>query len=313
MSYRSAYILLVVLLFAACAKEEANPFADLDHSSPNPSVESIPQDNFAWLHQRIFRPTCAASGCHDGTFEPEFRTISSAYNSLVLHPVIANDPANSFEFRVVPGDANASFLHERLTAFVENTSGMMPLAIVEGSDWPANDDAYIAAITHWIQTGAKDMFGQPPSAGNLEPQVSGLLAFPQGNTTQAYPRGDDAGVQPIEVPAGQVDLWFAFSDESTPSTELTVNQYKLATSGASFPMIPGAPLVTGVQINGPDFGNSTTTFTHRAALDLSTYAPGTLLFVRAYVNDGDHTDPTEIPNDGTESPMLDYFTLLITS
>lgn len=310
---RCIHILLGVLLLVACTKENENPFADLDHSSPNPSVESIPQDNFAWLHQRIFRPTCAASGCHDGTFEPEFRTISSAYNSLVLHPVIANDPENSFEFRVVPGDPNASFLHERLTAFVENTSGMMPLAIVEGSDWPANDDAYIAAITHWIQTGAKDMFGQPPSTGNLEPQVSGLLAFPQGNTTQAYPRGDEAGVQPIEVPAAQVDLWFAFADESTPSLELTVNEYKLATSAASFPMIPGAPLVTSAQINGPDFGNSTTTFTHKAVLDLSAYAPGTLLFVRAYVNDGDHIDPTEIPNDGTESPMLDYFTLLIAS
>jgi len=309
---RRIHILIAVLLLVACAKENANPFAELEHSSPNPAVEFIPQDNFAWLHQRIFRPTCAASGCHDGSFEPEFRTISGAYNSLVQHPVIANDPAHSFEFRVVPGDVNASFLHERLTTFVPNTSGIMPLGVAVGSDWPANDDAYIAAITQWIQTGAKDMFGHSPATGNLEPQVSGLLAFPQGNTTQAYPRGDDAGVRPIEVPAGQVDLWFAFADESTPSTSLTVNQYKIATSTAAFPMIPGAAFSTGAQMSGPDFGNSTATFTHKASLDLSTYATGTLLFVRAYVNDGDHADATEIPNDGTESPMLDYFTLLIT-
>jgi hypothetical protein len=104
---RRIHIITAVVLLTACAKENENPFADLQHNSPNPSVESIPQDNFAWLHQRIFRPTCAASGCHDGTFEPEFRTISSAYNSLVLHPVIANDPSNSFEYRVVPGDANS--------------------------------------------------------------------------------------------------------------------------------------------------------------------------------------------------------------
>ena len=96
-------IALVLLVFAACKKEE-NPFEQLEHSSPNPPSEALPQDNFAWLHQRVFRPVCANSGCHDGTFEPEFRSVGSAYNSLVYAPVIANDPGNSFTYRVLPGD-----------------------------------------------------------------------------------------------------------------------------------------------------------------------------------------------------------------
>ena len=308
----TSYIMAGILLLAACQKEEENPFEREEVAPSNPGVASIPQGNFAWIHQRILRPSCALSGCHDGSFEPEFRTISGAYNSLVMHPVIANDPQSTFTYRVVPGDVNASFLHERLTAFVPNTSGIMPLGFTEGSDWPANQQAYINAINAWIQGGARDMFGRLPSAGDPQPQVSGLLAFPAGASSGAYPRGSDPGVQPIEVPSGNVDLWFAFADDQTPASELGVNQYRIATSIAAFPAIPAAALQLGPTVTGPDFGNSTATFTHKAALDLSSYAAGTLLFVRAYVSDGDDQQVTEIPNDGTEPPMLHYFTLRIT-
>ena len=306
------YILLSFVLFAACQKEQENPFALEVVAPSNPTMASIPEGNFAWLHQRIFRPSCALSGCHDGSFEPEFRTISGAYNSLVMHPVIANDPQNSFTHRVVPGDVSASFLHERLTAFVPNTSGMMPLGLPEDSDWPANQQAYINAINQWIQGGARDMFGELPSSGNLQPQASGMLAFPAGTTTVAFPRGTDAGVQPIEVPTGNVDLWFAFADDATPPNELQVNTYRISTSISLFPAMPFAALQTGASINGLDFGNSATSFTHKASLDLSSYSSGTVLFVRAYVSDGSSDTPTEIPNDGTQQPMLNYFTLRIT-
>ena len=309
---RTTHILGGILLLAACQKEEANPFDREAPAPSNPTVAAIPQGNFAWIHQHILRPSCALSGCHDGSFEPEFRTISGAYNSLVMHPVIANDPQNSFTYRVVPGDVNASFLHERLTAFVPNTSGIMPLGFTEDSDWPANQQAYINAITTWIQGGARDMFGRPPAAGDLQPQVIGLLAFPAGTSSTAFPRGTDPGVQPIEVPAGPVDLWFAFADDQTAANELGVNQYRITTNTATFPTTPAAALQLGGTITGPDFGNSVTTFTHRATLDLSTYAAGTVLFVRAYVSDGDDGSITEVPNDGTEAPMLHYFTLRIT-
>lgn len=309
---RSTAILTGILLLAACRKEEVNPFDRPDAAPSNPTVAAIPAGNFAWIHQRILRPSCALSGCHDGSFEPEFRTISGAYNSLVMHPVIANDPQNSFTYRVVPGDVNASFLHERLTAFVPNTSGIMPLDFTDDSDWPANEQAYINAITAWIQGGARDMFGQPPSSGDLQPQVIGLLAYPAGTSNAAYPRGTDAGIQPIEVPAGPVDLWFAFADDQTAANALGVNQYRITTSTAAFPTASAAAFQIGSTIIGPDFGNSSTAFTHKATLDLSTYSAGTVLFVRAYVSDGDDGSITEIPNDGTEAPMLNYFTLRIT-
>jgi len=305
-------IALIVLAMAACKKDTPNPYDELERRSPNPTVENIPQDNFAWIHQKILRPSCALSGCHDGTFEPEFRSIGSAYNSLVFHPTIANTPQETFTYRVAPGDVNGSFLHERLTVFVPNTSGVMPLELTENSDWPANRDAYRAVINNWIATGAKDMFGNPPTLGNLEPQVTGVLAFATGTTSNPFPRGNGEGVQPIEVSGSSIDLWFAFSDDETASNALTYNKVKVATT-SSFETVPELSLSTASTLSGPDFGNTSTTFTHMVQLPLGTYTPGTVLFVRVYVDDGAHTGPTEIPNDGTTAPMLNYFTLRITS
>jgi hypothetical protein len=303
-------IALLVLAFAACKKEE-NPFEQLEHSSPNPPSESLPQGNFAWLHQRIFRPVCANSGCHDGTFEPDLRSVGSAYNSLVFASVISNDPGNNFTYRVLPGNVQMSFLHERLTTFVPNTSGIMPLEHI-GTDWSQNEQLYLNAIASWIQNGAPNMFGQLPSLGNLEPQVTGFLVLPSGNTSNPYPRGEEEGVQPIAVPAATVDLWFALTDDETAVAELAYNKMKIATSVVGFATVPELSLSTGASLTGPEFSGGTSTFSHKASIDLSAYASGTQLFVRVYVDDGDHDGPTEVPNDGTGSPMVDYFTLKIT-
>ena len=119
-------------------------------------------------------------------------------------------------------------------------------------------------------------------------------------------------MQPIEVPAASVDLWFALSDDETATNDLAYNKVKIATSVLGFATVPELGLTTGATMSGPEFSGSNTTFTHKTSIDLSGYASGTQLFVRAYVDDGDHDGPTEVPNDGTGSPMVDYFTLKIT-
>lgn len=303
-------ILSAALVLVACKKEE-NPFDAIERPAEETVTQLLPLSNFAGLHQRIFRPTCAVSGCHDGTFEPEFRSIAGAYNSLVLHPVTANDPQQSFTYRVVPGDAQASFLHERLTAFVPNTSGIMPLDLLQDSDWPANEQAYIAAITAWIEGGALDMYGQPPSVGNQRPQAVGLRAVPAGTTGPAYPRATGVGVQPIEVPAAPIDLWFAFADDATAPAAFTHNTFRAAPSLAAFPTVPEQPLHTGSTCAGTDFSGAPVTFTHRAALDLTGMSSGSMVFVRAYVDDGDHDTVTEVPNDGSSNEVVTLFTLRI--
>jgi hypothetical protein len=129
------------LIFSCKKKGSENPYDAIDRTvvNQNPSASDLPEGSFPWLQARIFTPTCANSGCHDGTFEPDFRTMASSYNTLVNHPVIANNPEESFHLRVVPGNAQASWLHERLTVAVPNTSGIMPpLAQQQTPDWTLN-------------------------------------------------------------------------------------------------------------------------------------------------------------------------------
>ncbi|MGV3638843.1 MAG: hypothetical protein ACO1NQ_14475 [Flavobacteriales bacterium] len=107
---------LIVLVFSACKKETPNPYDELERGDPHPTVDALPAGNFAWIHQRILRPNCALSGCHDGSFEPEFRTIGGSYNSLVLHPVIANDPQQSYR-QVKTARSEATYQVENNTEY----------------------------------------------------------------------------------------------------------------------------------------------------------------------------------------------------
>ncbi len=151
-----AFLLLFLL---SCDKSDGNnPFTEI----PDPNGETEPEmpldpTSIAGLHQNIFLPTCANSGCHDGTFEPDFRTVQSSYNTLVNHPVIKNDAANSFALRVVPGDPEASQLVARVTYDIDGNSGIMPLAVEPDSDYPAMREEYIQNIKDWIAAGAENL------------------------------------------------------------------------------------------------------------------------------------------------------------
>ena len=188
-------VVIFVLLVVGCRRVKVdNPYEEIDYTvaNDNPSPQDIPTDNFAYLHAKIFSPTCANAGCHDGTFEPEFRSVASSYNTLVNHPVIANDAQNSYEFRVVPGSVENSFLHLRLTESIPNTTGMMPPEVDPDSDWPQNREDYIALIENWIASGAPDMFGNQAPGANADfpPTVEGLAVFPAGNTSDPYERDE---------------------------------------------------------------------------------------------------------------------------
>ncbi|MCB0617591.1 MAG: hypothetical protein KDC43_21545, partial [Saprospiraceae bacterium] len=103
-----------------------------------------------------FRPTCANSGCHDGTFEPDFRTVQSTFHTLVNHPIVKNDPQGTFSVRVKPGDVGASLLIARLTYDIDGNSGTMPLIVEPDSDWLEKKEQYIQDIKDWIAAGAEE-------------------------------------------------------------------------------------------------------------------------------------------------------------
>ncbi|MFN3528789.1 MAG: hypothetical protein ACK417_02575 [Bacteroidia bacterium] len=169
---------LLLMLAFACKKDNSppNPFDDPSNKPPtnNNPTDPLSLENFAGIHRDIFKPTCSNSGCHDGTFEPDFRTIESSYNTLVNQPIIKNNPAGSFQLRVQPGNAANSILHERMVIDIDGISGIMPLSVDPQSDWPEKKTTYIQAIAAWINAGARDMFGNPPTNGPANPRLQGL-------------------------------------------------------------------------------------------------------------------------------------------
>ena len=300
--------------FAGCKSDEPeNPYDAIPPVVENTNLAAqLPVGNFAWLHANIFRPTCANSGCHDGSFEPHFSTVSSSYNTLVNHPVISNNAAFSFENRVVPGNVNASLLYERMINEIPNSSGIMPLVVDPGSDWNSRKTEYLAAIAAWINAGAPDMFGNLPLSGaaDFPPTVEGLLAFPAGSTAVPYERDPESeAITPIRVDPAPIDVWVAVVDDNTAPGAMGVNELRWAESIDGLETAPPLVFSTSQNISAAGFAGGTVSYVHRATLDLTGVQSGTVLFLRTRFDDGVQSTATDIPNAGSNAVVTSLFTL----
>ena len=74
----------MILFGIGCSKGgDDNPFdVDMETATEQQDTVNIDANSIVGLHQNIFKPTCANAGCHDGTFEPDFRTIESSRPSI---------------------------------------------------------------------------------------------------------------------------------------------------------------------------------------------------------------------------------------
>lgn len=258
------------------------------------------------LYQNVFKRTCANSGCHDGSFEPDFRTVESSYNTLVYHPIIKNDPQGNFTHRVVPGNVEQSVLYIRLTEDIDGNSGTMPLE--ETEDWIANEDQHIQNIKTWIEEGAKDVNGNKAELPDKEPEMEGAVGYDGGNV---LPRDVNGSIQ---VGNGNtVDIWFSFQDDNTNPKNFTNNQVKFSLSRDNF----DDALVKNLQVPGNTkqavgFNDSTVTFTHKVTFDAgnSKWYQGAIIFIRVYVQDNAN-DVTEIPEFGSMDHVKEYFSIRI--
>jgi len=150
-------VLSALLVFAiACKKEGSaidNPYGKpikINRDTTTSRDSSADATSIQGLHRDLFAPTCANSGCHDGTFEPDFRTVESSFASLVNVKPIKNDQAGTFNARVLPGNADASILIYRMTVDLGGNSGIMPLALEPGSNYPAVKDKLLDNLKQWI-------------------------------------------------------------------------------------------------------------------------------------------------------------------
>lgn len=292
--------LVFVLLNCKKKEEEVIPV-----SNDNGGIvyANYPKNSIVSLHANIFAPTCANSGCHDGTFSPDFRTIQSTYNTLVKHPVVKNNANNDYTYRVVPGDANKSVLYNRLIEDIDGQSGIMPL--YSGDAWEAVKQTHINNIVSWINNGAKDMFDNPYLEGNQAPQMLGFMGIVAGSSTP-LPRQVGG---PIEIPenVSNMTLWFSFKDDQLNASQLSNNKLKFSSEIFDFESASEQTLLIDQSISGIGYFNEQVTYTHRIQIDPSVFPFNESVFIRVYVSDGENN--TEIPSDGSPNYIKLYFSI----
>lgn len=308
-------LLFLSLLYGACSEPDSplNPFLVLEETNPTHtdslSQVEYPADHFVSLHYRIFKPTCATSGCHDGNFEPDFRTLESSYNTLVYHPLIKNDLRGNFQFRVWPGKPDESVLYHRLTEDIDGQSGLMPL--VPNDDWVENETEYIERIRTWIENGAPDMFGNLPEVPDLPPTVVGLVGIlPSGQE----PLKREGGNGEILVPLGtrQLELLFSITAENIDPSKLTSIKIRLSPDRNDFFTVEGkAVTLLGSPLQHDGFLGERVTYYHRVSLEIGDLQLGDKQYIRLYIQVPGESFPIEIPSDGSVDYVKEQFSFRI--
>jgi hypothetical protein len=312
------FTFLLLLSFMSCKKDKEvpNPFDDASvQPPPNQQSNYNPSPStFEYLYHNIFRPSCAYSNCHDGSFEPDFRTISSSYNSLVYAPVIITPTNNPYTYRVLPGNANASLIKLRLTQVPAAGPGTLGQGRMPWIDtnykFSPSGAANIQHIINWINNGAKDIFGNLPVKGNSQPNT---LGFQLCNTGSSTPLNRNRYLE-VSKNHGPLDFWFYVTDDMTLPENLELAEIKLSKKRYDFSNATTLPLthVAG----GFTFKDITNTSNVQYSYKLSNYSlssfqPDTgFIFVRTYFKDPDHNTPAETPNNGSVY-NTDYFVIKI--
>lgn len=293
---RRLLILLIIISFViSCQKDGSgeNPFDTIINNQDTVGLTIINAEpnSFAGIYQNVFKPTCANVGCHDGNFEPDFRTLESSYNTLVYQKPIKND--GTYEYRVKPSDADGSVLIARM----ENIIGpQMPFTLEPDSDWPEKGDEYIQNIKTWISNGAKDLAGNTPTELYPAPELLGAGAIFDSNWLDR-----DGGTGTILVPnsANALELYFSFSHEFLDSDELTFNKISFSPNPNDFESSEQMDMqILQSPITRPGFFGGDVLYTHSITINPNTDLDPDedLWYFRVYVKD-DENPTTEIPTD----------------
>lgn len=311
---KKVYLSLIIIFLFGCTKEELiNPYEDpsldppVDSDTINHFSDSL---NFASLYHNVFSPYCASSGCHDGTFEPDFRTIESSYNTLVFQPVIKNDINNTYQYRVLPNNAEMSVLYVRLTEKIDPSSEIMPIDATYNPEhsWHNDKETYIENIKDWINSGAKDMFGQQAVFPNKIPEKQGVVAYSEGQTTNSLPRLGVRGA--IQIPSGvnSIDIWFSILDDNLTANQFSYSKVKFSDNLFDFEQQPFYDLeVLSTPHSAPGFYiTEMVDYYLKVTYDISNLSVGDEIFFKVYVDDNVN-GIIEIPNNGSTLELIKYF------
>lgn len=295
------FFTIVVMMYSSCSKnsEPENPYDAVNYNVNPPPADTNDVASIQSLHKTIFAVKCGVPGCHDGHFEPDFRTVQSTYSTLVFQKPIKNNITNDFKFRVKPYDTTYSWLHERLTT-EDLVLGRMPLY---SSPLNATEMSH---INNWIMHGAKDMFGiaaVQPSLPNSPPKVLGYGAF-VGNTQIDTNRFGGLYYNPFIINAAtNMVVAFLITDDSTDVINLTINKLKISTQKNDF---TNAAVYNATYLNIPGQGQIWYAQVSAAALP-----QGVQLYMRYYVGDGVAGNDIEYPNNALNDFYKTYYSFII--
>ena len=306
------------MIFFSCTKEEIHePGPDPENPFP-PVVNPIDTDtttiqipdpySITGLHKNIFSTKCNVPGCHDGTFEPDFRTIQSTYSTLVYQRVnkVTVNNIDTFDLRVIPFDTTNSFIHERITT---PTSEYMP------SNGIRLSQTEIQQINTWIMNGARDINGNIPPPPNSLPvlindgthffynALDSFTLIPFYASVIDTNRYMDVPYYPFLVNAGaNLKIFFWVKDDSTAVGNLLVNQCKLSLLENDFST---AQVVNATYLN---LGVSNQIWIADFPV---TWPPGTQGYFRYYVKDTNHPDIVEFPRNDLPFYYKSFFSFRV--
>lgn len=300
--YLAAVLLLLLLFFQACKKEEVlppNPYDGVDYSTDDPDVFQSDPNSIVGIYESILRVKCATPGCHDGHFEPDYRSIQSSWSTLVYHQVVKNTADSAYSYRVVPGDTGQSMLWKRLTT----GNAQLQQMPATGSVLSPGE---LTQIRTWIENGARDMFGNLPLLPNNEPTIVAYLAYDQAFSVrfdEADNRLDSLFYNPFKIPHNTtMNLVFLVEDDSTAIPNMQVNQLRLSLDKDDF---AGAQTVNAFYFNAA--GGIWV-----APVNSGNFAVGDTVYFRYRINDGDQTFNTEFPRDDQPDPYKTYASFFVT-
>jgi len=297
-------IMMATVLFIGCDKETVippNPYDDIVYPTPPTPVDTLDPSSMVAIHRDILRPKCSVPGCHDGNFEPDFRTVQSSSSTLVYARLIKNNADSTFAYRVIPYDTTNSVLHERITncCFV-NQNDRMP----QDNIGVPLESAYIKRIENWIMSGARNMFGEVAQYPNQAPQIGFYVAVDTFQISTVIAAAN-AGFPLVDV-GNRIDgiyynpfilqsnrnfaILIDVQDDSTAVGNLQLNKLRFSYDSDDFsPSAPGYQERTAQFISLPGFQ------IWYVQLNTSLFNPNNVVYMRYYVSDGEST--TEMPRD----------------
>lgn len=284
-------------------KTEHNPYDDIKRDST--SGIDIPLDSLTitYVHKKVLSSRCALNGCHDGHFEPDYRTPQSSYSTLVYAPIVKNNLAGQYKYRVIPFDTTNSVLYIRVTncCFV-NHNDRMPQDNI-GVPLP---DSSLNVIRQWIMHGARDMFGNITRLPNEPPVISPGYGASSTDYQTIYSnnRLDSVYYNPFVVPTSVANFYLIVNvtDDSTAISQLQVNQLKISTHADDF---SAATTVNAFYFNAGSNGQYWV-----ANIATSGLPTNDTLYMRYYVNDGAHAVNTEFPRTELPYPYKTYWSFI---